>query len=86
MIHKYNFISKSGCKTVWSNCDANAVTKFKKKHLGDVSISSTKEESIWTIFLNGEEWTLNVPASKKGTCKEIKQAMKRVKNAKWEVE
>lgn len=78
MLHKYNFISKSGCVTVFANCDANAVTKFKKKHPGETSVSATKEESTWTVVSNGEAWTLNVPAAKKGTCRQYKKAMKRI--------
>ena len=43
MIHRYNFISKNDCKTIWAQCDADAVTKFKKKHPGVSSLSSDKE-------------------------------------------
>lgn len=78
MLHKYNFISKSGCVTVFANCDANAVTKFKKKHPGETSVSATKEESTWIVVSNGEAWTLNVPAAKKGTCRQYRKAMKRI--------
>ena len=78
MLHKYNFISKSGCVTVFANCDANAVTKFKKKHPGETSVSATKEESTWTVVSNGEAWTLNVPAAKKGTCRQYMKVMKRI--------
>ena len=53
MLYKYNFISKEGCVSIISNCDANAVTKFEKKHPGKTSMSFTKEESIWTTISNG---------------------------------
>ena len=79
MIHKYSFISKSGCVTVFANCNAKAVEKFKRKHPGQSSVAATREESIWTVTTTDETWTLNVPASKKGTCREIKRAMKRLK-------
>ena len=81
MLYKYNFISKEECVSIISNCDANAVTKFKKKHPGETILSFTKEESIWTIISNGVTWTLNVPSAKKGTCREMKKAMKRLKKA-----
>ena len=84
MIYKYNFISSEGSVTIFSNCDANAVTKFEKKHPGWSSLSFTKEESVWTIISDGVTWTLNVPAAKQGTCRKMKQAMKRSKNAKKE--
>ena len=84
MLHKYSFISKDGCVTFFSNCDANAVTKFKKKHPGRSSLSFTKEESVWTIISDGVTWTLNVPAAKKGTCRKMKQAMKRLRKAQKE--
>ena len=72
MIYRYNFISSEGCVTIFSNCDANAVTKFEKKHPGWSSLSFTKEESVWTIISDGVTWTLNVPAAKKGTCRNRK--------------
>ena len=84
MLHKYSFISKDGCVTIISNCDANAVTKFKKKHPGWTSLSATKEEAVWTITSDGVTWTLNVPAAKQGTCRKMKQAMKRLRKAKKE--
>ena len=84
MIYKYNFISSEGSVTIGSNCDANAVTKFEKKHPGWSSLSFTKEESVWTIISNGVTWTLNVPAAKKGTCRKMKQAMKRLRKAEKE--
>ena len=84
MIYKYNFISSEGCVTIFSNCDANAVTKFEKKHPGRSSLSFTKEESVWTIISDGVTWTLNVPAAKKGTCRKMKQAMKRLRKAQKE--
>ena len=71
------FISANS-SNVGSNCDANAVTKFKKKHPGETSVSATKEESTWTVVSNGEAWTLNVPAAKKGTCRQYRKAMKRI--------
>lgn len=82
MIHRYNFISKNGCKTIWAQCDADAVTKFKKKHPGESSLSSDKELSIWTITTPDGYWVLNVPASKKGTNRVIKKAMKRIEKRK----
>ena len=84
MLHKYSFISKDGCVTIISNCDANAVTKFKKKHPGWTSLSATKEEALWTIISDGVTWTLSVPAAKKGTCRKMKQAMKRLRKAQKE--
>ena len=84
MLHKYSFISKDGCVTIISNCDANAVTKFEKKHPGRSSLSFTKEESVWTIISDGVTWTLNVPAAKQGTCRKMKQAMKRLRKAQKE--
>ena len=84
MIYKYNFISSEGCVTIFSNCDANAVIKFEKKHPGWSSLSFTKEESVWTIISDGVTWTLNVPAAKKGTCRKMKQAMKRLRKAEKE--
>ena len=84
MIYRYNFISSEGSVTIFSNCDANAVTKFEKKHPGWSSLSFTKEESVWTIISNGVTWTLNVPAAKKGTCRKMKQAMKRLRKAQEE--
>ena len=84
MIYRYNFISSEGCVTIFSNCDANAVTKFKKKHPGETSLSATKEEAVWTIVSGGITWTLNVPAAKQGTCRKIKQAMKRLRKTEKE--
>ena len=84
MLHKYSFISKDGCVTIISDCDANAVTRFKKKHPGWTSLSATKEEAVWTIISDGVTWTLNVPAAKKGTCRKMKQAMKRLRKAEKE--
>ena len=84
MLHKYSFISRDGCVTIISNCDANAVTKFKKKHPGWTSLSATKEEAVWTIISDGVTWTLNVPAAKQGTCRKMKQAMKRLRKAEKE--
>ena len=77
MLHKYTFIAKSGCVTVVANCDANAVTKFKDKHPGETSLSSTKEESVCTVISGGITWKLNVPAEKKATCRKYRKAMKR---------
>ena len=84
MLHKYSFISRDGCVTIISNCDANAVTKFKKKHPGWTSLSATKEEAVWTIISDGVTWTLYVPAAKQGTCRKMKQAMKRLRKAQKE--
>ena len=84
MIYRYNFISSEGCVTIFSNCDANAVTKFEKKHPGWSSLSFTKEESVWAIISNGVTRTLKVPAAKKGTCRKMKQAMKRLRKAEKE--
>ena len=84
MIYKYHFISSEGSVTIFSNCDANAVTKFEMKHPGWSSLSFTKEESVWTIISDGVTWTLNVPAAKKGTCRKMKQAMKRLRKAEKE--
>ena len=84
MIYRYNFISSEGCVAIFSNFDVNAVTKFKKKHPGETSLSATKEESVWTIGSGGITWTLNVPAAKQGTCRKIKQAMKRLRKAEKE--
>ena len=84
MLHKYSFISRDGCVTIISNCDANAVTKFKKKHPGWTSLSATKEEAVWTIISDGVTWTLNIPAAKQGTCRKMKQAMKRLRKAEKE--
>ena len=84
MIYRYNFISSEGCVTIFSNCDANAVTKVKKKHPGWTSLSATKEEAIWTIISDGVTLTLNVPAAKKGNCSKMKQAMKRLRKAEKE--
>ena len=85
MLHKDSFISKDGCVTIISNCDANAVTKFKKKHPGWTSLSATKEEAVWTIISSGVTWTLNVPAAKQGTCRKMKQAMKSLRKAEKEM-
>ena len=84
MIYRYNFISSEGCVTIFFIFVANAVTKFEKKHPGWSSLSFTKEESVWTIISNGVTWTLNVPAAKKGTCRKMKQAMKRLRKAEKE--
>ena len=84
MLHNHSFISKDGGVAIISNCDANAVTKFEKKHPGRSSLSFTKEESVWTIISDGVTWTLNVPAAKKGTCRKMKQAMKRLRKAQKE--
>ena len=84
MLHKYSFISRDGCVTIISNCDANAVTKFKKKHPGWTSLSATKEEAVWTIISDGVTWTLNVPAAKQGTCRKMKQSMKMLRKAQKE--
>lgn len=84
MIHKYVFLSKSGCKTVFAVCDANAVKRFKKSHPGEISLSATKESAAWTIFCPGETWTLNVPASQRGTNRAIRKAERRLKKAKEE--
>ena len=81
MIYRYNFISSEGSVTIFSNCDANAVTKFEKKHPGWSSLSFRKEEAVGTIIWNGVTWTLNVPGAKKGTCRKMKQAMKRLRKA-----
>ena len=82
MIHRYNFISKNGCKTIWAQCDADAVTKFKKKQPGVSSLSSDKELSVWTITTPDGYWVLNVPTSKKGTNRVIKKAMERIEKEK----
>ena len=70
--------------TILSKCDENEVTKFKKKHPGETSLSATKEEAVWTIVSGCITWTLNVPAAKQGTCRKIKQAMKRLRKAEKE--
>ena len=84
MLHKYSFISRDGCVTIISNCDANAVTKFKKKHPGWTSLSATKEEAVWTRISSGVIWAVDGPDAKQGTCRKMKQAMKRLRKAQKE--